>query len=196
MGGSLTYSMLIILCRTVLHQLSLPARGCNGLASTRLLKVIICNIIISSLIIIMLLIFVEYNTNWICKEKDSFVSCGMNFIYEDQKLYVPVCGIYKIYSQIEFKNDSSNSTVVHHKVEVNRNCTNSRDNTAEFDSYAGLVPIAVSRATTVNLATVKMCAGGSVSVVIPSDSACCAYGRKGSTYFSIQLTSQVDCDNI
>ena len=144
----------------------------------------------------MLLIIVEYETKWICKETDTFVNCGMNFNYENQKLYVPVCGIYKIYSQILFQSDSSNSAVVHHKVEVNRNCTNSEDNTAEFGSYAGLVPVPVSRATTVNLATVKMCAGGSVSVVIPSDSACCASGDKKSTYFSAQLISQVDCDSI
>ena len=143
-----------------------------------------------------MLLIVEYNTSWICKKEDAFVDCGMNFTYNDQKLRVPVCGVYEIYSQVFFQsNDANTPAVVLHNVEINRNCDLSADNTAEFKSYAGLVPISVSRATTTNLVTVKMCAGGSVSVVIPQDSACCVHGGK-STYFSARLISEVDCDSI
>ena len=118
----------------------------------------------------------------------------MRFIYNDQKLYVPVCGVYEIYSQILFQSDAPPNTIANvlHKVEINRNC-DSQDNTAEFRSYAGVA----SKVTTTNLATVKMCAGGSVSVVIPAeDNACCAHGGKKSTYFSARLISEVSCDSI
>ena len=117
----------------------------------------------------------------------------MRFIYNDQKLYVPVCGVYKVYSQVLFESDDLSSTAayVHHRVAINRNCSRSQNNRAEFKSYAGVV----SKVTTTNLATVKMCAGGSVSVVIPvEDSACCPYGGKSSTYFSARLISEVSCD--
>ena len=151
-------------------------------------------------IIFLLHNIVEYNTNWICNEDDAFVDCGMNFTYNDQKLHVPVCGIYEIYSQILFRHESTNSAVVYHNVEVSRGCSHSTDNTAEFKSYSGLVPIldssTVTWATTTNLATVKMCAGGTVSVVIPQDSACCAWGGKSSTYFSARLISEVNCTSI
>ena len=144
----------------------------------------------------LLCIIGRYKTNWICKEEDSFVDCGMNFTYEDQKLRVPVCGVYEIYSQVFFQSNAPNTAaVVLHTVEINRNCNPSIDNTAEFKSYAGLVPVSVSRATTTNLATVKMCTGGNVSVVIPQESACCAHGGK-STYFSVRLISKVDCNSI
>lgn len=132
-----------------------------------------------------------------CNEEDAFVDCGMRFIYNDQKLYVPICGVYEIYSQVFFQSDVSEAAIVHHKVVISRNCGHSQDNTAEFKSYAGLVPVSPSKVTTTNLATVKMCAGGSVSVVIPEeDNVCCPYGRKPSTYFSARLVSEVDCDSI
>ena len=156
------------------------------------------NIIIPSLIMhLFLLHIVEYNTSWICEEEDAFVHCGMNFTYNDQKLHVPICGIYEIYSQIFFRHESA----VFHNVEVNRGCSHSTDNTAEFKSYAGLFPnlnpSTATWATTTNLvATVKMCAGGTVSVVIPQDSACCAWGKKSSTYFSARLISEVNCNSI
>lgn len=137
----------------------------------------------------------QYSTNWICKDEDAFVDCGMRFIYNDQKLYVPVCGVYEIYSQILFQSDAPPNTIANvlHKVEINRNCDDSQDNMAEFRSYAGVA----SKVTTTNLATVKMCAGGSVSVVIPAeDNACCAHGGKKSTYFSARLISEVSCDSI
>ena len=119
----------------------------------------------------------------------------MRFIYNDQKLYVPVCGVYEIYSQVLFQiqSDAPPSTAanVHHKVVIYRNCDPSSDNTAEFRSYAGVA----SKVTTTNLAIVKMCAGGSVSVVIPvEDNAGCPYGGKPSTYFSARLISEVSCD--
>ena len=139
-----------------------------------------------------------YSSNWICKDTDAFVDCGMHFIYSDQKLYVPVCGVYEIYSQVLFqpKSDDLPSTAanVHHRVAINRSCDSSSDNTADFKSYAGMA----SKVTTTNLATVKMCEGGSVSVIIPAedDSTCCPYGGKSSTYFSVQLVSEVSCDNI
>ena len=122
----------------------------------------------------------------------------MEFIYNKQKLYVPVCGVYEIYSQVLFQSNVADvSAVVLHKVEIGRNCDHSSDNRAEFKSYAGLVPVSVSRTTSTNLATVKMCVGGSVSVVVPvEDNTCCARGDKSNTYFSARLISEVDCDTI
>ena len=132
-----------------------------------------------------------------CKNSDAFVQGGMNFSHSEQKLSVPVCGIYEIWSQIQFQNDTNTSSYVFHRVEIERNCGDDVDNSALFRSHAGLPahPV-VSKASTTNLAIVKMCAGGTVSVVIPTLSGCCGYGDKSSTYFSVQLTSEVSCDSI
>ena len=130
-----------------------------------------------------------------CTHKDAFVYGGMSFNYTEQKLYVPSCGIYEIQSQILFQRDHNSGALVHQSIQIKRD--NSTDDRAEFVSYAGLVTnLDTSKTTTINLTTVKMCKGGSISVVVPSLNNCCAYGDGKLTHFSAKLISKVDCENI
>ena len=143
-----------------------------------------------------------YQTSWVCANKsDAYVDGGMFFSQKDKKLYVPTCGYYYVSSHVFFQSDSSvsdsGSNYVRHQISIERNCSYS-DDWLLLRSYSSLsaTPEKVGRTTTYIGDVVKMCAGGTISVIIPNDryNPCCAYGRSQTTYLSAFMVAETTCD--
>ncbi len=123
----------------------------------------------------------------------------MNFTIEDQRLHMPTCGYYYISSKILFiysRNDEQPEEIesASHGIEVIPNCGpgsypyhiytySTLDRSREY-----------SRTSTTIGEVAKICEGGSIRVVIPTDSTlCCAYGDSIYTHFSAHLINETPC---
>ena len=134
-------------------------------------------------------------------ESDAFVDGGMYFNQKDQKLYVPTCGYYYVSSSIFFQSDlsasGSSSNYVRHQIYVERNCSYADDRVL-LRSYSSLAATQqnVGRTTTYIGSVVKMCGGGTISVIIPNDryNPCCPYGRYQTTFLSAFMVAEATCD--
>ncbi len=136
-------------------------------------------------------------TYWRCDQDNAFVQGGMLFSQTEKKLYVPECGYYYVSSQVYFKQYSvkNASTYAQHQLIVKTNCAKGAK-TIHTNAYAPTNSTEFIT-TTFTGRLLKICAGGSVAVKIPtsSDRACCAYGKKDATFFSAYLVQPFDCDN-
>ena len=125
----------------------------------------------------------------------------MYFNQKDHKLYVPTCGYYYISSNILFQSDStysnSDSKYVRHQIAIVRNCSYS-DDWLLLSSYSSLsaTPETIGRTTAYIGDVVKMCTGGTISVIIPDDNnnPCCPNGQSQTTYLSAFMVAETSCD--
>ena len=124
----------------------------------------------------------------------------MYFNQKTKKLHVPACGYYYISSHIYFQSDSSvsssDSKYVRHQLDIKRNC-GYNDDFLRLRSYSSLAatPTNLGRTTTYIGDVVKMCRGGSISVIIPDQyNPCCPYGRSQTTYLSAFMIADTTCE--
>ena len=145
-----------------------------------------------------------YQSSWVCANKSgAFVDGGMYFDLRTKKLHVPLdtCGYYHVSSHVYFQSDNaaSASKYVRHQLILKRNCNYAHEaDTVILRSYSSLVSDSQSygRTSTSVSDVVKMCKGGSIQVIIPSDPSnpCCPYGRSQSTYLSAYMVSETSCN--
>lgn len=135
-----------------------------------------------------------YQTSWLCQGKyDAFVDGGMFFNQTEEKLQVPECGYYYIASKISFQVSENTTQFVKHEILVDRNCS---DPMTQFRlrSHASVGAGKNIYASTFIGDTIKICAGGKISVFIPTrQTPCCPYGDSIATYLSVHLVQKTGC---
>ena len=145
-----------------------------------------------------------YQSSWVCaNQSGAFVDGGMFFSHKTRKLTVPTCGYYQVSSHVFFQSERTDSPTeskyVRHEVIINKNCKYAHESdTVILRSYSSLVSTCTryGRTSTHIGDAVKMCEGGTIMVMIPSDSSnpCCPYGRSQSTYLSAYMVTETSCD--
>ncbi len=143
-----------------------------------------------------------YQTTWDCKEPLDAIAGGMNFSKDSNELIFPVCGYYYFSSQVLFKymDDNSNNKHgnamfgAHHIVQINSNC-GLHTQVYNRNSYSSITERNYQRTTSYLSDVVKMCAGGTIKILIPvRDSRCCAYGGVTDSFFSSFLIQKASCN--
>ena len=121
----------------------------------------------------------------------------MSFNQDDQRLYFPTCGIYSISSQVLFQyssrhNQPNQNTSAFHGIEIKPNCGT---NFAHYlYSHSSLVQREFVQTSTYIGDVAKICAGGSIRVIIPTrGNLCCANGDGMKTHFSAFLVQETEC---
>lgn len=122
----------------------------------------------------------------------------MRFDQDDRSLYFPTCGHYYISSQILFQyslnnNQPNQNYSAQHGIEIKPNCGR-YDYPRYLYSYSSLEQKEHVRTSTYIGDIAKICEGGSIKIVIPTqDNVCCAQGESMMTHFSTFLIEETDC---
>lgn len=117
----------------------------------------------------------------------------MVFNKTDQKLYIPTYGYYFISSQVYFQAHSHNESeyYVYHKIHIQTKCNNKKLILRSYSSFPATPGPVYRRCTTTHTeGLVKMCRGGSISILIPSVVPCCPIGKKQSTHLSVFMIAE------
>lgn len=139
-----------------------------------------------------------YQSTWKCNHQEDLVAGGMNFSQDTQELTFPLCGFYYFSSQVLFQFSSrvegNAGQSARHGIEVTPNCDSYRRSFYLY-SYSNLAEIQYRKTSTYLGDIIKMCAGGTIRLIIPtSQNLCCAHGGSMNTHFSAFLVHETICD--
>ena len=137
-----------------------------------------------------------YKQLWDCNTSLAYVSGGMWFKQEDKSLYVPKCGWYSVSSNIAFQNNGRNNTSYSYGLKIDRNCNSDRNNYHRAGHTVN-APIRgmLESITSIQINDiVKICQGGRIYVIIPTEmNACCPRGYSETTSLTAHLVREDDC---
>lgn len=145
--------------------------------------------------------FFGYNAMWEFENDGAaFVDGDMYFNQTEQKLYVSssICGYYYISSQVYFQANSHDQSYnyVRHEINIERKCNDKDIILRSYSSFpAASDDSFLRRSTTHAGGVVKMCKGGSIFVVIPSNQPCCPIGVNPSTHLSVFMIAETTCES-
>lgn len=140
----------------------------------------------------------RYEPRWECNTSLAFVAGGMWFKQDSKSLYVPKCGWYSVSSEIAFQNNGPNTSSHSYVLRIDRNCGSSysRDRySRQGYTVNGPIQGKLESITSIHINDiVKICQGGSISVIIPvAKNDCCPRGYSETTSLTAHLVSESDC---
>ena len=139
-----------------------------------------------------------YQPRWECNTSLAFVAGGMWFQQDSNSLHVPKCGWYYVSSEIAFQNNGPNTTSHSYGLRIDRNCgSHSASNSyaRQGSTVNGPIQGKLESITSIHINdVVKICQGGSMSVIIPlATNDCCPRGYSETTSLTAHLISESDC---
>lgn len=139
-----------------------------------------------------------YEPRWECNTSLAFVAGGMWFKQDSKSLHVPKCGWYSVSSEIAFQNNGPNTSSHSYVLRIDRNCGSSysRDRySRQGYTVNGPIQGKLESITSIHINDiVKICQGGSISVIIPfTKNDCCPRGYSETTSLTAHLVSESDC---